>query len=187
MLKHFFYILTLIFSFQTIAETGFKLGSTFNQESMTGNVTLYCRSGSQYKTVHRQCYDYRLSPSNYSSFIFEGTTEADRVTLSVTKSNGKRVSKTYKFDNKKNESKKKFNLWISTLTQRPFLELGDNEIHYSLTKKRVELKSGSFNVLVKNSKSLNCQHRVLFSSVMNDCNYYGYACMMYFTYNNNCQ
>jgi len=186
MIKGMIAVLFLISSVQVFAETGFKSGNNFTANAISGSFTVYCSRGSERNTAHGTCQGSYLDPSNYAKFSFDGAVDADKVTLVATNSKGKKRKKSSRFNKKVSESKRSFNLWIWSLTQRPMLSLGENTVAYSLTKKGRVVESGSFEVNVNSAPSRTCRYATFYSSNMDDCRFTSNVCGRYFREQNYC-
>ena len=79
------------------------------------------------------------------------------------------------------KSRRRFNLWLSSLFQRPLLKRGMNSIQWELTNDGQVKESGEFEVeVVPNARTLQCDRRLLTSSRLSDCRGYASACSYYF-------
>lgn len=177
-------IMSLLFSINTYSSVGFKSGNDFKAHSLRGSFNLTCSSGSERRSVLRRCGAYFLSPSNRAKFITDSGVDAKKVTLRRVNSKGKIIKKKSKFKPSTGESKKSFNLWLRSLTQRPLLTYGENIISYELTGNEVE--KGEFIVNVEKMATKTCRHdsyRVYNMSYCSDPNGY---CSQYFRDHNFC-
>ena len=85
-------------------------------------------------------------------------------------SNGTTREKAKGWDSAKGRSTDTFNLWISTLLQRPLLDYGANAVHYSLTKDGKPVREGSFTANVRRGEARSCRYRRHYTSHnMSDC------------------
>ena len=98
------------------------------------------------------CRDLVLDPSSYDYFYGPKGTGANAVELRVERADGSLKIKTNQYDSKNGKSTSSFNLWISTLFQKPLLMGGVNKVHYSLYDSSAdnvqEYAAGDFTVTV---------------------------------------
>lgn len=168
---------------------GLTGGDQFSTQQIEGRLSVQCTgnnpgptSGSAY------CRGEILNPGEYS-FFTGPKIDADQVTLKATRENGSvSKAKTETYDGIKGKSKKSFNLWISTVFQRPLLGFGKNTVAYTLTKDGAVVEEGSFIVTVVNGGRAVCQRSgFYFSSNNADCSSPQNFCSRYFNENNYCQ
>ena len=176
-----------LFSYQTFA-AGFTAGEQFNAIALEGRLSVSCfdATGSSYGTTY--CSSEILNPAEYS--YFKGPNiDADSVTLQATWESGKVTkTKTEKYDAKTGKSKKSFNLWISTLLQRPLLDYGKNTVAYKLTKGGAVVEEGTFIVEVTKGEKRVCQRPGFYqSNNKQDCSFPSNFCSRYFQENNYCR
>lgn len=180
---------TLFLFAGTIFAAGFTGGDTFTSQNIHGNLSVSCmnnQGGPSFGVA--TCRMNYLNPGEYS--YFQGpNVDADEVTLQTTWENGKKSkSKTSQYDSTTGKSKKSFNLWISTLTQRPLLDLGKNTVSYKLTKNGSIVESGEFIVNVNSAGTKYCQrYGSYISNDSNDCARASNLCDRYFRENNYCE
>lgn len=157
---------------------------TFQANFVEGDISVTCFSPEGTRTARFRCTESYLNPSDFSRVITESNVDADKVVLTY-KDGKKTRTKSSKFSG--NRSKSEFNLWIWTLTQRPLLDLGENEISYELTKKNSVVESGSFTVNVEATPTRYCRHRSYTSTNANDCTNGSNVCGQYFREQNFCR
>ena len=145
---------------------------------MQGHVSYRCAG----RLTFLSCFSSNLTEGNVSKLISDQSIDANRV---VIQNSANDKTKKSRFDSKSGKSKKSFNLWISTLTQRGLLESGENEISYSFTKNSQEVASGKFNVLVNTSKIRTCSSR--YFSYLDPCPDDVQICNRFFREQNYCQ
>lgn len=179
-------LILIAFSAQS---AGFSAGDKFNAITIEGRLSVQCPSettGPSYGAA--DCRFNILTPAEYTYFV--GTQiDADSVSLQATHENGS-VSKikTEKYDGAQGKSRKPFNLWISTLLQRPLLDVGINSIKYTLTKNGQKVEEGIFTVeVVKGAISVCPRVGHYFSSTTQDCSFPTNLCSRFFNENNYCQ
>lgn len=186
-LTHAFFVL-MILSIEMFAQAdGFKSAKEFTAVPVEGYMRLTCYGqgiGQAPQTVSLICQDVVLDPVEMDYFVADRV-DADQVNLVSHRSDGKEVKKSSDFQN--GSSTKRFNLWISTLTQKPFLRIGLNTIDFELTKNGQSIKRGSFQVPVKSSATKYCPDGFYTSYNENDCMNDAIMCSRYFKDFNYCQ
>jgi len=173
-----FLALASLLSFSVFAqdEIGFSKGNTFTNHEVRGSFTLQCPTRSAYAT----CAGNYLSPVEADYFVHPDAIVADKIELSNVNGRGRTVKKDANFDSDKLRSTKRFNLWIATLTQRPLLKMGANNISYKLSNEGSVVKEGTFEVNVNNAPATVCRHDFLRSFNDSDCNFPSNYCGQYF-------
>ncbi len=168
---------------------GFSGGDTFTSQNIEGRLTVSCMGSQPGPTVGMtECRMNLLNPGEYSYFVGPKV-DADTVSLQATWENGKKSKiKSEKYDGTIGKSKKSFNLWISTLLQRPLLDFGKNTVSYTLTKSGTVVEQGEFDVQVGTSGTRYCSRSGFYTSSNNqDCSMPSTFCDRYFRDNNYCQ
>lgn len=172
------------------AATGFSSGNVFEHVNVYGSVTMQCPSrsgdGSQVTAFFR-CSGDRLNPNETAYFVTDEAVAADHVYLTAIHADGSKREKNDLFSSAKRRSNSRFNLWISTVFQRPLLDFGTSRILYKLTKNGSVAKEGEFVAEVRQGKDVLCRNEYLFSSDSTDCLNSGYACSKYFNQVHDCQ
>jgi hypothetical protein len=185
--------LILILTFLMMAcnsfATGLTGGDQFSAVAISGQLSVQCMGsnpGTNYGTAY--CQSELLNPGEYSYFTGPNI-DADSVTLQATWPNGKvSKSKTEKYNSTTGKSVKSFNLWISTLLQRPLLSYGKNIVRYVLSKNGNKVEEGIFNVEVTTGETKRCQRSGFYTSNdNNDCVFPQNLCNRYFAENNYCE
>lgn len=159
------------------SEIGFSKGNDMTAHEVRGSFTLQCPSRSAYAT----CAGTYLSPVEMDYFVHPDAIDADEVELSRVNSRGRTVKKDSDFDANSLRSKKRFNLWIATLTQRPLLGYGNNVITYKMKKNGQVVSEGTFDVMVDEAPVKTCRHDFIFASNDADCNVPTTYCDRYFS------
>ena len=162
---------------------GLKAGNNFESTRLLGDIRVRCGHGSESKVVNLRCDEDILAPTYYSKFVTQA--DADKVKLTYIDSRGKKRSKSSRI--KDGQSKRSFNLWIWTLTQRPLLDIGENIISYKLTKKGKNVDSGDFTVNVDEMPARDCGYGNYYYSSVNACDSYTNLCRTHFQRNNYCR
>jgi hypothetical protein len=178
--------LSLIFSLTTFAgETGLSIGNELESISLRGRMLLKCPGDSVFVT----CYGNVLSPSSASHFQYSEEIDADKVILKATQENGRVRTKKSRYDAQKMRSKKRFNLWIGSLLQRPLLDMGENRVDFKLLKNDTVVKEGTFYANISaNREGRTCRSAIVYSNNRTDCNGSGRNyCGHYFRQENYCR
>lgn len=171
----------------TLSAQALKLekGETFEANYIQGDVSVTCFSSEGTRSARYRCSESYLNPSDFSRVVSETAVDADKVELTYIDDNGKERTKSSKFSG--NKSKSEFNLWIWTLTQRPLLKVGENQISYNLTKKNQTVEQGIMNVSVEEAPTRYCRPRSYTSNFAADCSNGGNICGRYFREMNFCR
>lgn len=169
---------------------GLSGGDQFSTQLIEGRLLVQCSGGTTPGSTNGSaiCRAEILNPGEYSYFI-GSKIDADHVTLRATREDGSvSKAKTEAYDGEKGKSKKSFNLWISTVFQRPLLGFGKNTVKYTLTKDDATVESGTFIVNVVDGGRATCQRVGYYTSQStNDCSMPQNLCSRYFSENNYCQ
>ncbi|GAB4420232.1 MAG: hypothetical protein OHK0056_30640 [Bacteriovoracaceae bacterium] len=158
-------------------DIGFSKGNEMTSYDVRGSFTLKCPT----RTEIVYCNGNYLSPVEMDYFVHPEAIDADEVELQRVNSRGRTISKDSKFDANTLRSKKRFNLWIATLTQKPLLGLGQNTITYQMKKNGQTVKEGTFEVNVDRGASKTCGHDFIWASSDSDCNAPSLYCDRYFS------
>jgi len=180
-----FLAITLVSS--QVFAAGLAGGETYQANYISGDISIRCSSAGQSDYRTHRCFGSYLSPESWSKFVDNSGVNADKVKLTFRDHKNKKRSKSSSFNSSKGESKKSFNLWVRTLTQRPLLKSGDNEISYALSKKGTTVETGTFNVHVEDTPTRRCGYRSYYSSNMDDCRFPSNVCNQYFREQNACR
>lgn len=169
----------------------FEGGNDFRYFGAVGNVSVQCfPSGgapSGPTSAYYRCDGYSFSPGEEARFIGP-VTDADEVTLVATHADRSTRSKSGSYDGRKGQSDDRFNLWISTVFQRPLLKMGANTVEWNLKRKGKSVTKGSFVANVKDNGDLQCPNASETSWDMNDCVSSSRICSNYFSrYGHLCQ
>jgi len=181
--------LALLVISSSVFATGFTGGDTFTSQNIEGRLTVSCmgtQPGPSIGTAN--CSMNLLNPGEYSYFVGPKV-DADSVSLQATWESGKKSKvKTEKYDGALGKSKKSFNLWISTLLQRPLLDYGKNVVSYTLTKNGAVVLQGEFDVQVNTAGTKYCARSGFYTSTSSqDCATPSAYCDRYFRDNNYCE
>lgn len=174
-------LLASLFSVHAFAvNTGFETGNEFTARLYRGQVSVSCISSNDHSIYYYNCSAEDLDPAQTANFVIAPGVDADQVALTSTWENGKTVDKNTDFDSTTGKSKKKFNLWISTLFQRPLLDFGTNKIHYVLSKDGKTQSEGDFTATVKKAPATTCRPASLMETFAGNCQSVTVMCQRYF-------
>lgn len=178
----------LLLSASASFAAGLSGGDQYTAVSIYGRLNVQCSGPQGTTSAFANCRGQILNPGEYSYFVGP-ISEAETVTLVATHEDGS-VSKpkSSPYDGQKGKSKKSFNLWISTVLQRPLLDFGKNTVHYTLSQNGRVTEQGDFVVTVLDGATASCSRvGFYFSSVESDCQAPSTFCSRYFAENNYCQ
>lgn len=169
----------------------FEGGNDFQYFGAVGNVSVQCfpsdGAPSGPTSAYYRCDGYSFSPAEEARFIGP-IADADEVTLVATHADRSTRSKSGSYDGRKGQSDDRFNLWISTVFQRPLLKMGANTVEWTLKRKGKSVTKGSFVANVKDNGDLQCPNASETSWDMNDCISSARVCSNYFSrYGHLCQ
>lgn len=168
---------------------GFASGNNFTATPIQGRVEVVCNGFNGSSSAIYNCRDVVLDPKAYDYFVGPKAFEADRVELTASHQDGSSRSKTSSYDGERGISRDAFNLWISTLFQRPLLETGKNIISYRIYSRDhlIEVDSNNeFVVNVTKGSMRVCPDARYASTDVNDCNSQYSICQKYFDEFRNC-
>jgi hypothetical protein len=175
----------LFFTQETLA-AGFVNGNEIQTNIIRGSLTLQCNiPGVGFENKHVFCNAQLWSPGLTDYFVGPSAT-ASKVTLTSTRQDGSKKTSDGQYDGATGRSTSKFNLGISTLTQKPLLKNGVNKIHFSLSEGSQVATEGDFEANVTAGPELRCPHDYMFGTSF-DCDFTQNACDRYFEQNNYCQ
>ncbi len=173
-----------VFLAQGSLAAGFSQGNEIQTQRISGNLTLFCQGPGQ-QTKYIRC-DADLWTPGLTDYFVGPVADADSVTLNAKHADGSQKSKDSKYDGQTGKSKSVFNLGIHTLTQKPLLLEGQNQIHFALSKGGQSVSEGDFTANVKRVPGAFCPP-ASDSVYGNDCNFPQSACDRYFEQFNYCQ
>lgn len=188
-----FNVILLLLSFSFFAqarESGFSKGHEFVATPIQGQVRVVCNGFNGTGAAAFNCRDVALDPAVYDYFVGPIDSRADRVELYATHEDGSFRVKAVDYDGVRGRSREAFNLWISTLFQKPLLEFGKNSIRfkiYSGSNLIEEISNASFMVNVKKGPARTCPVATYNSTDINDCSSQYSICQRYFEEYRNCQ
>ena len=175
-------LLVLFFSINAFAyNVGFESGHEMTTVLSQGNVRVFCNGARGQTSAYLHCYSNDLTPSLRSKLmVTDGVINADKVKLTAFHADGSQRSKSSKFDSNEGKSTKSFNLWISTVFQRPLLESGLNRIVYQFMNEDEVVADGEFEVVINRGEDRNCSYGTIFSHRDSDCRAGSNICNAYF-------
>jgi hypothetical protein len=181
-------LLSLLLCSATTFAAGLSGGDQYSTQNIYGRLNVQCMGPQGSTTAFADCRGQILNPGEYSYFVGPKS-EADSVTLVATHENGSvSKAKTEKYDGQAGKSKKSFNLWISTVLQRPLLDFGKNTVKYTLSENGRVTEQGTFVVTVVDGGRSVCQRIGYYTSASSsDCQFPSNLCSRYFSENNYCQ
>ncbi len=190
MFKVLFISLILVSSFSFAEDDvtfGLMSGSEFRASNIGGNVHIDCNSQNGYHSAFTYCNASVLIPRTSDYFFGPKNVKADQVVLERLDSDGKvAVRKKMAYDSKKGQTKKRVNLWIKTLFQKPLLKLGENQIQFVMYNKGEPVFDGYFMVDVVFEGSYQCKSKYYHFSYDHYCRYPSMVCEQYFVEQNYC-
>jgi len=167
---------------------GLSGGDQYSTMNIYGRLNVQCSGPQGTSSGFADCRGQILNPGEHSYFLGPKS-EADTVTLVATHEDGS-VSKpkSSSYNGETGKSKKSFNLWISTVLQRPLLDFGKNTVKYTLSQNGRTTEQGTFIVNVVDGGRSVCQRvGYYYSSMASDCQFPTNLCSRYFSENNYCQ
>ncbi|WII72681.1 hypothetical protein QJS83_02205 [Bdellovibrio sp. 22V] len=182
-------VLLLTFcSFAKADYVGFSRGDQFTATPIQGQVQVTCSGFNGSGSAVYTCRDLVLDPQAYDVFLGPRDARADRVTLVASHEDGSSRTKSADYEGTRGRSGEAFNLWISTLFQKPLLENGVTSIRYTINGGHYAepLAEGTFRVLVKRGPARTCPNARYTSSDVSDCNSQYSICQRYFEEFHNC-
>lgn len=185
----FIVLILSLFSFSNAfsIDVGLDVGSELNSINLNGSAMVYC-SGTSTTSRFVSCYSSSLDAGVYSRLVVtNGTIDADSVKIVSFHEDGSKRKKSSNFDAASGLSTKRFNLWISTVLQRPLLEYGMNTIIYQFYKGSEMVLEGEFDVHVNQGDRRSCPYGTIFSTRSSDCEGGSMICDEYFRKYNYCR
>jgi len=137
---------------------GFSHGNSIQLSTYGGYAYVQC-AGNIPRTI--PCYASDAEPGFTDVLTTSAPIDADSVTLVATHEGGKQATKnnvTFK-----NGASDKINLLITSLFQRPLLDIGQNKVDYTFKKGATTVLTGSIQVEV-GLKALHCPSLTLFEA-----------------------
>lgn len=168
-------------------DTGFESGNKLTARAYRGELIVNCMAPGNSQIYFYACTDERLDPAEAAKFVTAPGVDADHVALSASWENGKTVKKDTDFDSASGKSTREFNLWISTLFQRPLLNYGENKIHYVLSKDGQTQSEGDFKATVEKAPVAQCNQGMLMETFAGNCTNPYFMCQRYFQESARCE
>lgn len=184
MFKVFVLCVFSVLSFQAFsADVGFERGNIIKTDEIDGYVSVNCEERGQSRWYSYSCYDIALVGGAYGKVkVSNGQVDADWVKL---RREGSNRIKGAAFNLGTQETGKNFNLWISSLFQRPLLVKGKNTINYTFEKQNQIVSEGQFEVDVIEGEYRTCPRGTLY--YYSACPTINTACADYFRRYNYCR
>ena len=164
---------------------GFKNGNQIEITPIQGYATARCQQGNYQTTRTVFCRAYDVEPGTHDYFVNESRVVADKVFLSARHEDGSTTEKDSKYDSSKGQSKSRFNLVIDTITQKPLLDNGLNQVSFRMTQNNQLVTEGSFEANVNQNSPRSCASRYL--GFLYNCNDTYRICDDYFYFQNSCR
>jgi hypothetical protein len=176
------------FPLVALGAVGFETGNDFLATTIRGQLTVNCHDGMRNSLATYSCTDEVLDPADYERFQGPAGLDANKIVLRALREDGSSQEKSEGYDPKTGLSTGHFNLWISTLLQRPLFKEGKNAIHYSFRKGSKPVLEGDLVANVNPGPDRVCHHRgYYYSGDLNDCVWGQQICARYFRDENYCQ
>lgn len=186
-MNRLFVVLITFSAFQAFAvRIGFSSAVEFKASAIDGKVTVTCHSQGGAKQVQYHCREVALDPQAYDIFVGPQETRADKVELKAFHQDGSNRIKILSYDGQRGQSRDSVNLWISTLFQKPLLEMGTNRIQYKLYNTNADFGGGEVVVNVARGAPRTCETSYYSSPDMTDCESQYTICQRYFEQFNYC-
>jgi hypothetical protein len=184
-----------VFLTQESLAVGFSTGNEFTAQPISGNLTVFCHDngypgggGGGFQDIqHVTCRADLWTPDNRAYFVGPQGVVADKVVLTVTRADGSKKDKDSDYDSSTGKSKKPFNLGIWTLTQKPLLKVGANQVHYVLTSNGNKVSEGDFTANLNTRPEAWCPSSSAQMPYGFSCQDTNYVCDNYFAQYNYCQ
>ncbi|MCB0363973.1 MAG: hypothetical protein H6624_13145 [Bdellovibrionaceae bacterium] len=169
------------------AGAGFSGGDTFESIDLVADITISCQEGVQRDFRSITCVENILNPGEYTYFVGPDGVTGDQVEVRATWEDGSIHEKSGSYNNQKGRTDKPFNLWISTLLQRPLLDMGKNDITWVMKGDGELVAAGNFSVQVNDGGQRACPRGYYTSSRLNDCRFPSDTCWRHFRAYNYCE
>lgn len=179
--------ITALCSLAHAQNVGFEKGNSLTVTPIQGQVRVICGGFNGNGTALYSCRDIVMKPGAYDHFVGPRDARATKVELTAFHQDGSNRSKAEDYQGARGISGEAFNLWISTLFQKPLLELGTNNVNYRLVSGNTVYAEGSFQAVVTKTAMRECPLATYQSTDVNDCNAQYSICQRYFKEYNNCQ
>lgn len=181
-MKNAIWMLCLLISTSALAyDVGLERGDVIQTDEIEGFVSVNCRENGQPRWYTYSCYDIALVGGAYGKLVVtNGSVDADWVKL---QRSGQNIIKGAAFNSSTQQTGNNFNLWISTLFQKPLLDKGVNIINYTFEKQGQSVAGGQFQVDVVEGDYRQCPRGSLYFS---SCPSITTACSEYFRRYNYC-
>ena len=179
-------LLLLISSLAHVKASGFKIGNRIDSAKISGNLTVRCVGNGMNDIANHFCKALVVEPATHSYFIGPAKIRANRVKIISEWENGKTIKKEKIYNSKKGRTKRRVNLFVKSLIQRPLLNIGNNIIKFEMYNNKQRVSQGQFNFKVVEGPSRRCRPRSITTSGHDFCRNAIRACDEYFYIENNC-
>ena len=153
------------------------------EDFLRGSVRVQCNQNGRIYYQNYLCDSSLLRGGNFGYLVVtNGSLDADFVQMSSFANN---TTKSSRFNALTGRSFSQFNLWMSSVFQRPLLHRGLNTIAYTFFKNNAIVAQGSFNVNIYRGNDLNCGFGNLFYNTI--CPNLFQACDDFFRRRNYCR
>lgn len=170
------------------AMASFKNGNALTTYPIEGTATVRCDGFNGRQTAVYNCRDVAMEPGPYDYFVGPKSDTAYKVNLKAQHQDGSSRNKSEKYVGATGISADSFNLWISTLFQRPLLEYGRNLVLWEIIDEDDKvLYNGEFEAVVNRGALRKCEPAFYNSTDANDCNSQFTVCQKYFEQHNFCR
>lgn len=197
MTKFFWTFLVALTAFDGICnadQIGFEMGKEFFAAPVEGIVLMTCVNSTDNFFVTYNCRDVVLDPKSADVFMGPVGQNISEVVLTALHEDGSLRTKSSSYDSTTGRSSTVFNLWVSTLFQKPLLMRGLNRIRYSFTNGASanssdyrELSRGEISIHVSSGSARKCPKTRYSSTDPNDCTSQYSICQRYFENFNYCR
>jgi hypothetical protein len=145
------------------------------------NLSVNCFDGEDHNYVEIQCSSWDILLSTKSYFFGPFNITADTIVFVAFWENGKVVKKRRSYHRVLERTKKRINLFATSLYKRPLIGIGKNRIIYTMFYKREKVYMGELTFTVsKESIVRTCLDRTIDRMDMRMCRNSASACNYYF-------
>lgn len=166
---------------------GFSGGADYEAKNLDAMVQISCHEKGHTELVHFRCQDWVLNPAEFTYFLGPLGVQADHLIVESIRADRSSETKKMTYDSVKGRTSRRINLWVTTLTQRPLLKIGTNQIEWALYARGAEVAHGNFRSEVSSGPNLSCPLGRYVSYDLNDCRSPGNICRQHFERHNYCQ
>lgn len=184
----FYTTLLTVFLGCSLAYANFRQGNSLVTSPIEGTATVRCDGFNGRQTAVYSCKDVVMEPGSHDFFVGPINGTAEKVNLKALHEDGSSRNKSEKYIGLKGISADSFNLWVSTLFQRPLLEFGRNTVIWEILDDDDKvLDNGQFIATVARGPLRKCEPAFYNSTDANDCSSQFTVCQRYFEQHNYCK